>query len=150
MLQTNTPKCFKSSNWEGELKSFVEDSKLSDLITWLVSVLIPSASSESLILLINIKKYLETPSSTLRWDIYKSSENIGFTTPTGLLGLALFLMDGSMSPEEYEPVYPPEGVVEQIIHCILVLLAVSTSECECPSKEAEVLFNDWCNYKRSK
>lgn len=146
MMQINTPRRFNPSSWESELKLFVESSKLSELIAWLVSVLMPSASPESSILLRNIQTYLESPSPTLRWDIFKRAENIGFSTSTGLLGLVLFLMDGSMSPEGYEPVYPPEGVAEQIIHCILVLLAVSKSEC--PSKEAEVLFIDWCNYKR--
>lgn len=55
-------------------------------------------------------------------------------------------MDGSMSPDEYEPVYPPEGVVEQIIGCILILLAVSNNQA--PSKGAENLYIDWCNYNR--
>ena len=145
-LKPEATKVFDSSNWESEIESWVKRSNLSKMIAWLGSILMPPDSTESSTLLKNIQTYLESPSSSLRWDIFKKSEVIGFSTTPGLLGLALFLMDGSMSPDEYEPVYPPEGVVEQIIGCILMLLAVSNNQA--PSKGAEKLYIDWCNYNR--
>ncbi|HCN7760873.1 TPA: hypothetical protein N6814_004533 [Escherichia coli] len=139
------PIIFDPSNLEKEIESWVKDSNLSELIAWLAAVLMPSELTESAILLRDIQTYLESPSSNLRWNIFKKSEEVGFSTTSGLLGLALFLLKGSMSPDEYEPVYPPDGVVEQIIGCILMLLIVSKSQA--PSNEAEKLYIAWCNYK---
>ena len=137
------PIIFEPSNLEKEIESWVKDSNLSELIAWLAAVLMPSELTESAILLRDIQIYLESPSSNLRWNIFKKSEEVGFSTTSGLLGLALFLLKGS--PDEYEPVYPPDGVVEQIIGCILMLLTVSKSQA--PSNEAEKLYIAWCNYK---
>lgn len=145
-LHSNTSIYAEHSTWENEIKSLDEKSELSHLIVWIASILVPSASPEISTLLKRINKYFDTPSPDLRWEVFRRAENIGFTTPSGLLGLALFLVEGSMSPEEYEPVYPPEGVVEKIINCILELLALSKYECH--STGAEMLFTDWCNYKR--
>ena len=135
------PIIFDPSNLEKEIESWVKDSNLSELIAWLAAVLMPSELTESAILLRDIQIYLESPSSNLRWNIFKKSEEVGFSTTSGLLGL----LKGSMSPDEYEPVYPPDGVVEQIIGCILMLLIVSKSQA--PSNEAEKLYIAWCNYK---
>lgn len=145
-LHTNTSGYADHSNWEDEIKSLAEKSELLHLIAWIASILEPSAPTETSMLLKSINKYLDVPSPDLRWDVFMRAENIGFTTPSGLLGLALFLIEGSMSPEEYEPVYPPEGVVEKIINCIIELLAVL--KYECPSTGADALFTDWYNYKR--
>lgn len=77
------PIIFDPSNLEKEIESWVKDSNLSELIAWLAAVLMPSELTESAILLRDIQIYLESPSSNLRWNIFKNQRRSVFQQRQG-------------------------------------------------------------------
>ena len=72
----------------------------------------------------NISMWLRTHDDALRRSIFQQAEALGFDTPLGALGLALFWMQGSMTPEEFEAVYPAPHLAPLMLHCALKQLAV--------------------------
>lgn len=132
------------SHWEHELHKLVYHHKPVSVSDWLVTKFMSSSTAETEPVLRNIHQYLNNPCEELRWKIFEQTNEAGFGTKEGILGLAVFFMGGSMSPKEYEPVYPPEDTVNRLMLCILMMLAMSDQGS--PQRGTEILLSEWNIY----
>ncbi|EMZ7035352.1 hypothetical protein ABE276_003430 [Salmonella enterica] len=74
----------------------------------------------------DILRWLDEPDDALRWAIFDQLETVGYESFVGGLGLSVFL-SGSLTPEGQPAVYPPDGVVTEMLLSSARLLVVSDS-----------------------
>lgn len=132
---------FTNNEWMVALVLWLDNAELLNIIKWLADEMKSSVCTDNNGLLQDIMLW-QDKNDELRWYIYKKSESLGFTTQVGALGLALFMLSGSMSPPECEPVYASLLSVKQIILGILITQSVINSNP--PSEGARMLFQKWC------
>lgn len=127
--------------WQVAIEIWVMSIRPINFIRWLAKTMAPSVNAEFSELLTDIMMWREHDDE-LRRGIYTKSEELGFTTQAGALGLALFMCGGSMSPPEYDPINAPEGAIKQILYAILINQSVITSDT--PAEGVKMLFQKWC------
>ncbi|NIF32448.1 hypothetical protein F3J29_09885 [Enterobacter sp. Cy-643] len=79
-------------------------------------------------LLDDIALQYREPSNERRWPLFERASAAGFSTLPGALALSQFWATGSMSPDGLEPVYPDPQMSPQILHSLLVILAIQLAE----------------------
>lgn len=130
-----------NGEWQVAIEIWVMSIEPLDFIRWLAKAIAPSVSAEFSELLKDIMMWRDHDDE-LRREIYTKSEELGFTTQAGALGLALFMSGGSMSLPEYDPINAPEGAIKQILYAILTNQLVITSDT--PAEAVKMLFQKWC------
>lgn len=130
------------NKWQEALDFWVNNIDSLSLIKWLAKYLSQSSSEENFIFLQSIVKWQEGDDEQ-RWEIFKKSESVGFTTQLGSLGLSLFISQGSMSPSPYDPIYAPSYSEKKIIYGILTNEACTVWDI--PNEGVFFLFQHWCN-----
>ncbi|MHA0273230.1 DUF6931 family protein [Enterobacter ludwigii] len=90
-----------------------------------------------------ISQWLKTHDDALRRTIFQQAEALGFDTPVGALGLALFWMQGSMTPDEFDAVYPEPHLSPLMLHCALKQLAVQLAADTPPITGAKIILAQW-------
>lgn len=130
-----------NGKWQAAIEIWVMSIEPLNFIRWLAKTIAPSVNAEFSDLLKDIMMWRDHDDE-LRREIYMKSEELGFTTQAGALGLALFMSGGSMSLPEYDPINAPEGAIKQILHAILINQSVITSDT--PVEAVKMLFQKWC------
>ncbi|EJA1280787.1 type VI secretion protein [Escherichia coli] len=128
--------------WQDALDFWINNTDSLTLIKWLAQFISQSSSEEDSVLLQSIVKWKEGDEEQ-RWEIFKNSESAGFSSQTGVLGLSLFVSQGSLSPAPYEPVHAPSCSVKKIIYG--VLMTQSCKAHDTPDEGVFFLFQHWCN-----
>ncbi|EPA9819823.1 type VI secretion protein [Escherichia coli] len=144
ILETNTivNEMLKNARWQEALDFWVNNTDSLTLIKWLAKFISQSSSGEDSVFLQSIVKW-QKGDDEQRWEIFKTSESIGFTTELGSLGVSLFISQGSMSPSPYDPVYAPPYSEKKIIYGILANQSCNISNT--PDEGGVILFQHWCN-----
>ena len=148
-LQTgveNASQMMFAEQWEDALASVVADSPPRKLLAWTLQQALtrmdlqesPQKQCAS-----EIQQWLAEPDDERRFRIFKQAELLGFDTPVGALGLSLFWMQGSMTPAEFDAVYPEPHLSHQMLLCALKLLSVVISAQDAPLKGAQILLAEW-------
>lgn len=130
--------------WEQGLELWLNAFSVHQVNCWIANCISNSNVENSDIekdLFFLIDKWFFEPDDTLRRALFSKAEKIGFDSPVTLLALSIFWSEGSMSPEEYEPVYPDVSLSRQICKCILLTLACEINES--PQQGLITLFNHW-------
>ena len=93
--------------------------------------------------------WLTTSDDVLRWRIFQYSQQLGFDTPMGALGLSLFWSEGSMTASELEPVYPEASLSTQMLLCAMKLISHDMSALQSPIFGARMLIDRLLNDERA-
>lgn len=117
-----------SGYWEEALLHWSQQIDFKTTVTQLTCVLRQITGVEVAPLLDDIARYDHQPEETLRWRIFEQGKTLGFNSAVGALALALFWSQGSMSPPEFEPVYPDPQLSQKILNCALVMSACQLAD----------------------
>ncbi|EIU5772671.1 type VI secretion protein [Salmonella enterica] len=128
--------------WQEVLDFWINNTDSLTLIKWLAQFISQSSSEEDSALLQSILKW-QKGDDEQRWEIFKNSESVGFSTQPGSLGLSLFISQGSLSPSPYDPVYAPSYSEKKIIYGVLI--NQSCKFYDTPDEGVVFLFQHWCN-----
>ncbi|MGB7801761.1 DUF6931 family protein [Buttiauxella sp.] len=142
----NASQMMNADQWEDALASLVADCPQEKMMAWaLQQALSRMASPEQAVqqCASDIRQWLAKPDDDQRFRIFQQAEQIGFDTPVGALGLALFWMQGSMTPAEFDAVYPEPHLSRLMILCALKLLSVGIAAEDAPLKGAQLLLAEW-------
>lgn len=133
-----------SGQWEDALASLVLDKTPEKVLGWVVQQVTQlPLNPPALQCVADINQWLKTHDEGLRRDIFLQAENLGFDTPVGAAGLALFWMQGSMTPDEFEAVYPEAHLAPLMLHCALKQLSVLLAADNAPLIGAQHLLAQW-------
>jgi len=130
--------------WEDALACLVQDAAPEKVLGWALqqvnSLPLDEAARQCAA---DISQWLKTHDDALRRTIFQQAEGLGFDTPLGALGLSLFWMQGSMTPDEFEAVYPEPHLATLMLHCGLKQLAVLLAAGNAPLTGAQHLLTQW-------
>lgn len=134
-----------AQQWEDALACLVLESPPKQTLGWLLQQILKAGTSSAAERLCadDIGRWIGSSDEALRRDIFRRAEALGFDTPLGALGLAAFWMQGSMTPDEFEAVYPEPHLAPLMLHCAMKLLSVSLAGDGAPHAGAQALFAEW-------
>ncbi|WP_414148820.1 DUF6931 family protein [Erwinia sp. BNK-24-b] len=127
--------------WEDALAYWVENVPVQELLEKVLPIIVDSADSEEQICVNAIRGWLKERNDAARRHIFEQAESLGFATPLGAIGLALFWMDGSLTPPECEPVYAEKHLAPLMLCTAVKLLSVSLAADNPPVAGAKLLFS---------
>ncbi|TDS97685.1 hypothetical protein EDF78_10160 [Rahnella sp. BIGb0236] len=142
----NAAQLMMTEQWEDALASVVADSPQEKLLAWtLQQALNQPGSAEQPVqqCASEIRQWLAEHDDARRFRIFQQAEQLGFDTPVGALGLAVFWMDGSMTPAEFDAVYPEAHLSRLMLLCALKLLSVGIAAENAPLTGAQTLLAQW-------
>jgi len=131
-----------AQQWEDALAYMINESPAEKLMGWILQRS-PANTPEMQQCAQEIGLWLKDHDETRRWHIFQQAEQLGFDTPLGALGLSLFWMQGSMTPTEFEAVYPEAHLSPLMLHCALKLLSMALAVNEPPMTGAQTLTSEW-------
>ncbi|ECZ0740549.1 TPA: hypothetical protein G8O00_000942 [Salmonella enterica] len=115
--------------WMAMLAQWIDRHPLAIIQKWMVMYGLRHALPENdnaRRLATDILYWLDGPDDALRWAIFDQLETVGYESFIGGLGASVFL-SGSLTPEGQPAVYPPDGVVTELLLSGAKLLVVSVS-----------------------
>lgn len=131
-------------HWEDALGYWVNACTAEKLIAWLLphSVSTPPPGESTHAFEADISNWLKTYEDNYRWRIFHQAESLGFSTPAGALGLAIF-WTGSLTQPEYEAVYADEHLTPLMLCTVLRLLSIRLAGPDTPDFGARQLYSLW-------
>lgn len=130
--------------WEDALTCLVLDAPPEKALDWTLQQINTLPMDKSAIqCAVAIGQWLKTHDDVLRRTIFQQAEALGFDTPVGMLGLALFWMQGSMTPGEFDAVYPEPYLASLMLQCAMKQLAVQMASDDAPITGAKTLLAQW-------
>ncbi|QNQ55456.1 DUF6931 family protein [Serratia liquefaciens] len=135
-----------TNNWEDALAYLVSNHPTDKLMTWILAQLMADTvalSQQEKCCAQDILKWLEKRDDDCRWRIFNQAGELGFDSTVGALGLALFWSQGSMTPAEFEAVYPENHLAPVMLHCVLMLMSIQLAGEQAPLTGARVLVAHW-------
>lgn len=142
-----TAQRLSSPDWEEGVASWVNGAPPEKLIAWLLTMIQATPAGqdkEAMQCVMDIRRWLAGHDDDCRWQIFQQAETLGFSTPTGAVGLAVFWLGGSMTPSEFEPVYAEPHLVPVMLNTAIKLLSIGMAEENPPFTGAEQLWSSWC------
>ncbi|WP_129953638.1 MULTISPECIES: DUF6931 family protein [unclassified Rahnella] len=142
----NAAQLMMAGRWEDALASVVADVAQKKLLAWTLQQALSRPESQEPAVrqcASEIHQWLAEPEDDRRFRIFQQAELLGFDTPVGALGLSVFWMQGSMTPAEFEAVYPESHLSHLMLHCALKLLSVGIAGEDAPLKGAQNLLSEW-------
>lgn len=143
--QENMHTLLTALHWEDALAYWVNASTAEKLIAWLLphvaSTLPPGEPAHAFET--DICNWLKTYEDNCRWRIFHQAESLGFSTPAGALGLAIF-WTGSLTQPEYETVYAEKHLTPLMLCTVLRLLSIRLAGPLPPDCGALQLYSLWC------
>lgn len=142
----NAAQLMIAERWEDALASVAADSVQEKLLAWTLQKALARPESQEPAMqqcASEIHQWLANPDDDRRFRIFQQAEQLGFDTPVGALGLSLFWMQGSMTPAEFDAVYPEPHLSRLMLHCALKLLSVAIAAEDPPLKGAQTLLSEW-------
>ncbi|MBI0278600.1 hypothetical protein I6H07_22975 (plasmid) [Hafnia alvei] len=136
----------ENRQWEDALACLVLEGELEETMGWVLQRFTTGAEPLSDLAQLcanDISQWLNSHDETLRWRIFQQAETLGFDTPLGALGLSVFWMRGSMTPTEFDAVYPEPHLAPLMVHCALKLLSVALAGDNAPYIGAQTLLTEW-------
>lgn len=133
-----------TSQWEDALACLILDAAPEKVLSWALQQVnaLPLDEADRLCTG-DISQWLKNHDDALRRDIFQQAEALGFDSPLGALGLALFWMQGSMTLNEFDAVYPEPHLAPLMLHCALKQLAVLLAADNPPVTGAQTLLAQW-------
>ncbi|WP_447840907.1 DUF6931 family protein [Enterobacter bugandensis] len=130
--------------WEDALACLVLDAPAEKVLGWALQQvnMLPLNEAETQCAS-TIGQWLKTHDDALRHSLYPQAEALGFDTPLGALGLALFWMQGSMTPDKFDAVYPEPHLAPLMLQCALKQLVVQLAADNAPITGAKTLLAQW-------
>ena len=141
-----TAQQLSSPDWEEGVVSWVNDAPQEKLIAWLLTMIQMTAAGqdkEVMQCVADIRRWLTGRDDDCRWRIFQQAETLGFSTPAGAVGLAVFWLGGSMTPAEFEPVYAEPHLVPLMLNTAIKLLSIGLAAENPPFTGAEQLWSRW-------
>ncbi len=135
-----------TNNWEDALAYLVSNHPTDQLMTWILAQLMADTvalSQQEKRCAQEILEWLKNHDDDCRWRIFNQADELGFDSPMGALGLALFWSKGSMTPTEFEAVYPEKHLARVMLHCVLMLMSVRLAGEQAPLTGARTLVGNW-------
>ncbi|ELI7922708.1 DUF6931 family protein [Yersinia enterocolitica] len=142
----NMQALLEAKNWEDALAYLVSNHPTDQLMTWILARLVTDTvalSQQEKRCSQEIIEWLKNHDDTCRWRIFNQADELGFDSPIGALGLALFWSKGSMTPAEFEAVYPEKHLTPLMLHCVLMLMSVRLAGEQAPFVGAQILVAHW-------
>lgn len=142
----NASQLMMAEKWEDALASIVADSPQEKLMAWALQQTLNHMTSHEQPVqqcASEIQQWLAERDDARRFRVFQLAEKLGFDTPVGALGLSLFWMDGSMTPAEFDAVYPEPHLSRLMLLCALKLLSVEIAAEDPPLKGAQTLLAEW-------
>ncbi|EBD4389311.1 hypothetical protein CU788_19810 [Salmonella enterica] len=145
-------KCLLSAkHWEDALAYWTLNWPMETVIRWLLPQLKKQITIDNTLemqCLEEITLWLEHRDNTCRWRIFTLAGEIGFSTPEGALGLAVFWFGGSMTPENCEPVFAKTHLPALMVHTTFCLASVALAAESSPVIGVNILFDRWLQTQR--
>ncbi|MFA3763169.1 hypothetical protein [Yersinia sp. 2466 StPb PI] len=135
-----------TNNWEDALAYLVSNHPTDKLMTWILAQLMvdtASLSQQEKRCAQEILEWLKNRDDACRWCIFNQADELGFDSLMGMLGLALFWSKGSMTPAEFEAVYPEKHLAPVMLHCVLMLISIRLAGEQAPIRGAQTLVAQW-------
>lgn len=123
-----------------ELATLNEDNWESALIEWgmkkspatralsmarlLAKIVIPAQQP----LLEAIIRQYQQPDPQRRQQLFNDAEQLGFDTAVGALALCQFFAEGSLTPDDLTPVYPPKDLSTKMLHSVAIMIMSELAE----------------------
>jgi hypothetical protein len=142
----NTLMLLAVNNWEDALAYLVSKTPFDNMMTWILQRLMTDSAApderekacgQEMI------NWLKNHDDACRWRIFNQAGQLGFDCPMGGLGLALFWSKGSMTPAEFEAVYPEKHLAPLMLHCVLMQISVRLAGEQAPIIGAQTLVAQW-------
>lgn len=143
----STARLLSSPDWEEGVARWVEDTPAERLIAWLLTGIqaTPGGQDKEVMQCVEeIRRWLAGRDDDCRWRIFQQAETLGFSSPAGAVGLAVFWLGGSMTPAQYEPVYAEKHLVPLMLNTAIKLLSIGQAADNPPFTGAEQLWSRWC------
>lgn len=135
-----------TNNWEDALAYLVSNNPTGKLIKWILDQLMSDEivmSQQEKTCAQEILAWLKNNDDDCRRRIFNQAYELGFDSPMGALGLALFWSKGSMTPAEFEAVYPEKHLSRVMLHCVLMLMSTRLAGEQAPITGAKTLLASW-------
>lgn len=132
--------------WEDALEILVRHADYATLAYWLLERISDAISGDDEVKnCLHIMRHwlADRTDDDARRQIFTLSELQGFDTPLGALGLSLFWSQGSMTPEDAEPVFPEPQLSPLMLLCSLKLLCLAEAKENPPVDGAICLLRPW-------
>lgn len=134
-----------TNNWEDALAYLVSNHPKDKLMKWILAQLMSDTvlSQQEKCCAQEILEWLKNNDDDCRWRIFNQADELGFDSTIGALGLALFWSKGSMTPAEFEAVYPEQHLSQVMLHCVLILMSIKLAGEQTPIVGARTLVASW-------
>ncbi|MEN4908711.1 DUF6931 family protein [Rahnella bonaserana] len=142
----NAMRLMQAGQWEDALACLAAQEPQEKLMAWALQQTLNHMTSHEQPVqqcASEIQQWLAERDDARRFRVFQLAEKLGFDTPVGALGLSLFWMDGSMTPAEFDAVYPETHLSRLMLLCALKLLSIEIAAEDPPLKGAQTLLAEW-------
>ena len=115
-------------NWESALIEWEKKKSPDSRALCLARVLAKIADPVQQPLLEAIIRQYQQPDPQRRRKIFDDAEQVGFDTAVGALALSQFFAEGSLSPDDLTPIYPPNDLSTKMLHSVAVIIISELAE----------------------